>query len=161
MGMTVKELQAAVAAALAYLELKSGTARTTKPEKTRDRLVAQYEHVSGQAEWAAITGITWTWRAFQGTVPAPDVPAPQSDEPDTSGWWYSAQSRFEHVGRGWSSTVSHGTDGPSRRGSGSQEPRALYSTQKRALVALRAHRIKEFAAEIRALDEAIRYAGEE
>lgn len=83
-----------------------------------------------------------------------DIPVPQSFGESTSGWDYNTHS--SSVNQKWSDSVSHG-DGPARtnRFCGSQNGRALFSSELLALKALR-HAVElECAEKLRRIDEQI------
>ena len=98
-----------------------------------------------QAEMKAAIDRADTLAALRWTNPVRrDVDVPQDGY--SQGWDYNAWT--QNVFIGWSSTVTHGT-GPApevgKHKSGSQQPRRYYSTQVRALAAMR-HEIEQKAA---------------
>jgi hypothetical protein len=98
-----------------------------------------------QAEMKAAIDRADTLAALRWTAPVRrDVDVPKDGY--SEGWDYNAWTREAFIG--WSSTVSHGTGPASEVGkhkSGSQQPRRYYSTQVRALAAMR-HEIEQKAA---------------
>ena len=98
-----------------------------------------------QAEMKAAIDRADTLLALRWTNPVRrDVDVPQDGY--SQGWDYNAYTR--EVFMGWSCTVFHGK-GPApevgKHRSGSQQPRRYYSTQVRALAAMR-HEIEQKAA---------------
>lgn len=87
--------------------------------------------------------------ALRWTAPvAKDVPPPTAGG-YSEGWIYNAYSKC--VERGWSTAVSHGS-GPApapgeRHTSGSQGARRMFSTEAKALAAMR-HELETRAAEV-------------
>jgi hypothetical protein len=97
-----------------------------------------------QAEMKAAIDRADTLAALRWTAPVRrDVDVPKDGY--SEGWDYNAWTREAFMG--WSSTVSHGTGSApiAVHKSGSQQPRRYYSTQVRALAAMR-HEIEQKAA---------------
>lgn len=94
-----------------------------------------------------------TLAALRWTAPVePDVQPPSRFDDVTEGW--TANLYTKSVNRGWSKAGSHGDGIPGRHGS--QRPEWLYSTQKRALEALR-HMVElEAAKDLLAIDKRIK-----
>lgn len=108
-----------------------------------------------QAAFAAIQTELAELRALTKPAteaPKRDLPVPQWNEPNTSGWDFNAYSR--KVYQAWSGSTCHG-DGPQRRNdfSASQRGIALYSTKALAVQALRAETVNRHAKELAEIDK--------
>lgn len=100
------------------------------------------------AERAARTNRALRWSDYET---APDLPIPE--EGHTQGWDYNAWTYT--VTPAWSESTAHGNGEHSAVRYGPQNGRALYSTRRRALCALRRAMEENFATRLAEIDEAI------
>lgn len=110
-----------------------------------------------EAELAQLRALT----AADTQAPERDIPAPKWGEPSTSGWDFN-KYRMGHYGissaiyPAWSDTTAHGEGKCRSNGaSGSQKSIALFSTREKALRALRAAVVAEYASKLAIIDAEI------
>lgn len=121
-----------------------------------------------RAAWEAIEAELAHLRALTAAdtqAPERDLPAPKWGEPSTSGWDYNVyrmgrSSLSGAVYPAWSGTTSHGEGEKRHQGvSGSQNSIDLYSTREKALRALRAAVVAEYAGKLAIIDAEIKKEG--
>lgn len=109
---------------------------------------------------ATVAALRWTALPAAGEL-QPDIPPPQSGASQslTTGWLFNKRTR--KVFKAWSDSYSHGhgePPGKERLSSSIHGAAALYSTEIRALQALRQAMDREAAAALRVVDRLIEAA---